>query len=116
MKSFVLGLRAPAFLSFLLVLPFIALEFAFNSAQREGASGGKYALDMTVLFGILWMLSLAFIAGLLPVVRSARSGAGVLAHPVGFVVRVAVLAALALVWVAIVADQMPAFLGMPNAD
>ena len=113
MKTFLLGLRTPALLGFLLVLPFMGMEFAFNSAH---ASAGKYALDMTVLFGMLWLLSLVFIAGLQPMVRDARSSAGVMAHPVGLLVRVAILSAVAFVWVAIVADQMPAFLGMPNAD
>ena len=113
MKTFLLGLRTPALLGFLLVLPFMVLEFSFNSAQ---ASAGKYALDMTVLFGMLWLLSLVFMAGLQPIVREARSGTGVLAHPVSLLVRVAILGAIALLWFAIVADQMPAFLGMPNAD
>ncbi|HZL99709.1 MAG TPA: hypothetical protein VFD43_05590, partial [Planctomycetota bacterium] len=54
------SLSAKALVSFLLVLPFMILELTFNTASRDGTPAGKYALDMTLLFGILWLLPLAF--------------------------------------------------------
>lgn len=108
-------LKVPALVSTLLVLPLLALELSFNQGGRA-SSPGKYALDMTLLFGLLWLLPVAFIAGLMPLVRGARAGAGVLQHPVRLLVHIGLLTLFAVVWTAILVDQLPCFLGVANAD
>ena len=69
-----------------------------------------------VLFAVMWLLAMAFVMILAPVVRSARAGGGVLANPTGLLVRTAFLIPIAAFWLALVVDQMPCFLGVPNCD
>jgi len=114
MKTLLSSLKLPALVSTLLVLPFLVLELTLNTANR--APPAKYALDMTVLFGILWLLPLAFMAGLLPIVRSVRAGQTVMQHPGRLLVCVGLLALVAFVWSAILVDQLPSFLGVANSD
>jgi hypothetical protein len=49
--------------------------------------------------------------GTTPIVRCLRAGEAMLAHPVALLLRVGLLAFLALGWVFLVRDQMPCFLG-----
>ena len=116
MKTFRSRLRLAALLSFLLVLPFMVLELTFNSAGRQAIPVAKYGLDMAVLFGVLWMLPLLFILGLMPIVQGVRSGASLTASSVRLAIRVACLALIAAAWAAILGDQLPRFLGVPNSD
>ena len=110
-------LRTPAIASTSIVAPFLVVELASNAASRSGsnASAAQYALDTTVLFGILWLLALAFVASVVPLVRRVRAG-GALEHPIGAIGLVFVVLLSAAAWGAIVLDQLPAILGMPNAD
>ncbi len=110
MKHITSSLRAPAIMSFLLVLPFMILEFMFNVATRINV------LDFTVLFGLLWLLPTAFLLILMPIVRNVRAGTNLMLHPVGLLLRVALLALIAWAWGALVIDQLPCFLGVPNCD
>lgn len=65
--------RLPAIISFLLVSPFMILEWV----NRENFSEGFPIL----LFGFLWLLSTAFIAILMPIVRNVWAGNKILANP-----------------------------------
>jgi hypothetical protein len=114
MKTLLSSLKLPALVSTLLVLPFLVLELSLSTDNRAPAA--KYALDMAVLFGVLWLLPLAFMAGLLPIVRGLRAGQAVMQHPGRLLVRVGLLALVACVWSAILVDQLPCFLGLPNSD
>jgi hypothetical protein len=49
-------------------------------------------------------------------VRGLRAGETILAHPIALLLRVAVLAFVAIGWANLVRDQMPCFLGVPNCD
>ena len=69
-----------------------------------------------VLFGILWLLPVAFFAVLLPIAQDARAGKGIFAKPVQLLLKVALLALTAIIWGSIVLDQLPCFLGVPNCD
>ena len=110
MKGLAINLRPAALISLLLVLPFAALEALNNTITRQSAPG------LVVLFGLLWLLPTAFILTLVPLVRTVRDGSDVRANPVGLLLRVAFLAALALVWGGILTDQMPCLVGVPNCD
>jgi hypothetical protein len=68
------------------------------------------------LFGAMWLLPVLFFILLMPLLRSARSGKGLMAKPVPFLFGVAFLALLAVLWTATVIDQMPCFLGVPLCD
>ncbi len=110
MKNIVTSLGLAALISFILVLPFAILESLFNSVNRQNAFG------LIVLFGLLWLLSMAFIVILAPIVRTLRAGNNIMAHPTNLLFRVAFLALIAIIWAGILIDQLPCFLGVPNCD
>jgi len=92
------------------VLPFAILESLFNTVNKQNALG------LIVLFGLLWLSSMAFIVILAPIVRTALSGNNIMASPINLLFRVALLAFIAMVWGGILIDQLPCFLGVPNCD
>jgi hypothetical protein len=110
MKNIFANLRLAAIISFILVLPFAILEFAFNTVNKQNA------LDFTVLFGLLWLLAMAFIVILLPVARNALAGNGIMTNPINLLLRFAFLAVIAIMWSGILIDQIPCFTGVPNCD
>lgn len=101
-------LKLPAIIGSILVLPFILLELI----NRQGF-GEDFPL---ALFGILWLLPVAFFLTLLPIVQGVRAGDNVTARPLGPLLSVTLLILVTLLWVAIIQDQMPCFLGVPNCD
>jgi len=109
MKDFLASLGLPAGVSLLLVLPFVILEFTFNTVSQQDAP------SLIVLFGLLWLLATAFIAILSPIVRSVRAGNRMKANPV-LLLRVVSLVLIAMMWGSILVDQFPCFLGVPNCD
>jgi ABC-type amino acid transport system permease subunit len=69
-----------------------------------------------VLFGLLWLLPVAFILILMPIVRNVRAGNRIMVNPISLLLRVAFLILIAWLWGGIILDQMPCFLGVPNCD
>ena len=108
MQNCLFNLRSPTILILMLVLPFMILEWV---NRREFHEGYPFAL-----FGILWLLSLIFIAGLVPLVKDIRSGASHLANPVMLLLRMGILTLGTILWVTIAIDQLPCFLGVPFCD
>ncbi|MBN1139696.1 MAG: GNAT family N-acetyltransferase [Anaerolineae bacterium] len=102
------NLGAPALIGLLLVLPFAALEWINRRPFNEGFP--------VMLFAILWLLAAIFILILAPLVRAVRAGKRIWADPIGLLLKVVCLVLIAWVWVAILVDQMPCFLGAPNCD
>jgi hypothetical protein len=97
-------IRVPAIIGFFFVLPFLILEFVTRSnLPRSNAS--------IVLFVFMWLLSTAFIAILMLIVRNVRAGNNIVANPVFLSVSVVFLVSIAWEWGALVIDQMPCFLG-----
>lgn len=110
MKSTITNLGSAAFISFILVLPFAILESLNQTITRQNAPG------LILLFGLLWLLPTAFIATLVPIVRTVRAGNGILASPMSLLFRLAFLALVATMWSGLLLDQLPCFLGVPNCD
>jgi len=102
---------AAAIISLVLVAPFAFLEIRNNTAARSSLFHFPFAL-----FGVLWLLPTAFILLVAPVVSRLRSGENILAHPVTLLLRITILAIVATMWVSLLKDQMPCFLGVPNCD
>jgi len=104
MKNILTNLISPAVISFLIVLPFMILEWATRSnLPRTNASG--------ILFVIMWLLPMLSIFTMMPIVRNVRVGNSIVANPINLVLRVVFSAWLVWMWVALVMDQMPCFLG-----
>jgi hypothetical protein len=110
MKSTMINLGSAALISFILVLPFAILESLNQTITRQNAPG------LILLFGLLWLLPMAFIVTLMPIVRTVRAGNGILASPMNLLFRVAFLALVATMWGGLLLDQLPCFLGVPNCD
>ena len=110
MKTIITDLRLAAIISFILVLPFAILEALNQTITRQNAPG------LSVLFGLLWLLPMAFIVILVPIVRSVRAGNSIMANPLNLLFRVTFLVLIAVMWGGILIDQMPCFIGVPNCD
>ncbi|HET8546528.1 MAG TPA: hypothetical protein VFL57_00915 [Bryobacteraceae bacterium] len=101
-------LTTAAVISSAMVAPFVFLEL------RYGAQ--NYSSFPYPLFGVLWLLPTAFVVTIAPVVRSVRTGDSVLSRPVTLVFRTGLLALIAVLWMGLIRDQLPCFLGVPNCD
>lgn len=110
MKGIIANLGSAALISCIFVLPFAVLESLFNSVTKQNAPG------LVVLFGLLWLLPMAFIVILTPIVRTVRAGNSIRVNPLQLLFRVAFLALIAMMWGGIIIDQLPCFLGIPNCD
>lgn len=106
MKTIISNTRLAPVISFIFcVLPFMVLEWATRSnAPRSDAS--------PMLWVVLWLLSTVFIAVLMLIMRNLRRvGNRILANPFSLALSVIFFAVFAWLWVALVIDQMPCFLG-----
>jgi len=115
-KTLALSLKVPVLVSSLLVLPLIALEIAFNQLPAWSTLSGERVLDFAVLFGALWLLPLGFTWLATPLVQDWRAGRPIGASPWRRLITVAALGLIAVIWAAILLDQFPCFLGIPNCD
>ena len=94
--------------SSVLVLPFMILELLNRRGFHDGFP--------IPLFGFLWLLSFSFIVVMMPILRSLLSGNRSIPNPPGVLARTGLLMLIAWLWVGLVVDQMPCFLGVPNCD
>jgi len=108
MKNIFTNLRSPAIIGFILVFPFMILELVNRRNFNE-------AFPIT-LFGFLWLLPILFIITIIPIVRNIGAGNSIIANPIILLLRVVFLALITWMWVSLVIDQMPCFLGVPNCD
>jgi hypothetical protein len=108
MKNIVTNLRSPAIISLLLVLPFMILEWVNRRNLHEGFP--------IALVGLMWLLPILFIISMMPILRNIRAGNNIIATPVILLLRVVFLPFIAWLWVSLLIDQMPCFLGVPNCD
>ena len=104
------NLKSAALISLILVVPFAILESLNQTLTTQNAPG------LILLFGVLWLLPTAFIIILVPIVRSVRAGNSLLAHPITFLFKVAILVFIAWFWGSLFIDQLPCFMGVPNCD
>lgn len=108
MKTTFTNLKIAAIIGFVLVLPFMILELA---NRRNSVDGFPVAL-----FVFMWLLAVAFIAILTPIIHSVRAGNSLMANPVNLLFSVVILAVVAMMWGYNLYDQLPCFLGVPNCD
>jgi hypothetical protein len=80
MKDIFTHLRLPAIISFLIILPFMLLEFVFVSVKNLSFDL-RDALDSVVVFGILWLGVVAILLIVMPIVRNIRAGNKTIANP-----------------------------------
>ena len=102
------NLKTPAIVSAVLVSPFMILEMV----NRRNLNAGF----PRVLFGLMWLLAMSFMIILMPLLRRLPGGSRNIPKPVSILPRVIPLILIAGMWLALVLDQMPCFLGVPNCD
>jgi hypothetical protein len=103
------SVRNAALVGLLVVVPFILLE-AINT------SGFSVVGIPLALFLLMWMFAAIFFLILMPLVRTIRAGNIALANPLWLALKVIFMALIVWLWVSLVIDQMPCFLGVPNCD
>ena len=96
------NLAVAAGLSLLFILPFAVLELRNRPFNQD------FPIP---LFVVLFLLPLTFFLLLISIARNASG-----ASRINVVLRVAAMAIIAFLWVGLVRDQMPCFLGVPNCD
>ena len=116
MENIITNLKSATLISFLLVLPFMILEFWFQIINKPTVIRLKNVTDFILLFGFLWLLPMAFIVILTPIARNARAGNSITANPINLLFRTVFLALIAIVWGSLMIDQLPCFIGVPNCD
>ncbi len=110
MKNVFTTLKSPAMISSMLVLPFLILELINRQSfrAREGFP--------IMLFALLWLLPVAGMLILEPIVRTVRAGNKSRMYPLRLLLSAGFLILIAWLWGAILLDQLPCFLGVPNCD
>jgi hypothetical protein len=111
MKHWLTPLGAAVLFGLLLIAPFALMEIWNTPRIRSG----EVPFPFVLFFG-LWLFPTIFFLTATPIVRGLRAGETILAHPIALLLRVAVLAFVAIGWANLVRDQMPCFLGVPNCD
>lgn len=112
MKNLITTVTAAVLFGVLLITPFAFMEYWNNPIIQSGESPFP-----VMLFIGLWLTPVMFFLGATPIVRSVWAGESVLAHPISLVLRVLFLAFVALLWLNLIRDQMPCFLGgVPGCD
>jgi hypothetical protein len=108
MKNMFTTFRSRAIISLLLVLPFIMLELVNRRSFHEGFP--------IALFAWLWLLPVIFMITLMPILRTIRAGNGIPAQPATLWIRALISVLIAGLWIGLLVDQWPCFLGVPNCD
>ena len=103
--------RWAAAISSFLVFPFMMLEFVNRGPFTELVQSFPIPL-----FATMWLLGFAFVSILSRMVRGEPTRLTFVPALAARLLGVIVLTFIAYAWVAIVADQMPCFLGVPNCD
>ena len=108
MTKIVPGIKWPAIISAIFVIPFMALEWINRRAFSEGFP--------FLVFGLLWLLAMLFVLILRPVLLARREGKAFLRNPAGLFLQMGSLLIIAWLWFSLLQDQLPCFLGVPNCD
>jgi hypothetical protein len=95
-------------LSSALVVPFVILELVNRRNYHEGFP--------VLVFLSLWLLPTAFTLILRPTATMLRNPDRRLPEQLGVFLGIGLMILITLLWVGVVADQMPCFMGVPNCD
>ena len=123
MKTILADPKLSAVSTILLALPFmclvmsgvLGLELSLGPLDlfltAEGSRLGSFIVLGTLILSLLGLaVSLAL------VVRGVRAGNGIMAYPVNLLAAVAILFCLLILFGAIIIDQYPCWIGVPNCD
>lgn len=103
-------LRRVAPIALIGLLPFVSSEIVNNAITRQSVPG------LIALFGFLWLLGMTGGVLIISLFRSVRIGKSLRRNPITFFSKLALLILVSVLWVGLVSDQLPCFLGIPNCD
>jgi cation transport ATPase len=95
-------------ISLVFVLPFMILEWINRRSFHEGFP--------VALFGLMWLLTFSFILISMPIIRNLRAGNRNATNLFSLLTKVVLLTLIAGIWIRLLIDQLPCFLGVPNCD
>jgi uncharacterized membrane protein YidH (DUF202 family) len=127
MKNSLTKPRSAAIISFVLCLPFaflftllmLNIEPNFGPLQpllNNADPDQPDVLGSLIALGTFLLVLAAFIINLIQIVRTMQAGGSITTHPVNLVLAVATLATIAVIIGAIIVDQYPCWIGVPNCD
>ena len=102
------NLRTAAIISSALVVPFTTLELVNRWRYHEGFP--------FPLFALMWLCPFLFIIVLGPMLRIVTAGVRDKSALLGLALKGALLCLTAWLWIGLVLDQVPCFLGVPLCD
>lgn len=112
MKDRFIFLGGAILFGLLLTAPFAFMEYWNNPRIQSG----EFQFPFLLFLGLLLLPTIFFLVAT-PIGRSVWAGESVLAHPISFVLRAMLLAFVAILWLNLIRDQMPCFLGgVPGCD
>ncbi len=108
MRKMLNNLGKPLLISIILVIPLLVLELLNRRSNAEEFP--------VALFTFLIVLPIAFILIMRPMVKVDNKEGKTFTNPVWLILRIFFLILIAILWIGVVADQMPCFMGIPNCD
>lgn len=127
MKNYLASPNSTATISVFLILPFVAL-FTLITLKVEPNFGPLQpllnnpnpdqpdVLGSLIALGSFLLVIAAFILNLRQLLQAARIGNSLLAQPANLILAVITLTAISFVIGAIIIDQYPCWIGVPNCD
>lgn len=127
MKNYLASPNSTATISVFLILPFVAL-FTLITLKVEPNFGPLQPLlnnpnpdqpdilGSLIALGSFLLVIAAFILNLRQLLQAARIGNSLLAQPANLILAVITLTAISFVIGAIIIDQYPCWIGVPNCD
>jgi hypothetical protein len=123
MKAIIANPKYAAIASFLLALPFITLflllmlgiEPNFGPLDPSFKSINGH-LGSFIVLGLLFLMLVGGLVSAIPVVQGIKTGNGITAFPLNLLLSIVIFLFIAAFIGAIIADQYPCWVGVPNCD
>jgi uncharacterized membrane protein YidH (DUF202 family) len=121
MKSILANPKSAAITSILLALPFVTIFLLLTLGiepplLNNPNPGQPDVLGSLIVLGTFLLLFAAIILVSVLIVRTMRAGASLFAHPINLILAGAILISILAVVGAIIVDQYPCWIGVPNCD
>jgi hypothetical protein len=123
MKAIIANPNYAAIVSFLLALPFMTLFLSFMLGLEPSLGPLDPAfksinghLGSFIVLGMFLLLLAGLALCVIPVVRSKKTGNGVIANPINLFLAIVIITFIVAFIGAIVVDQYPCWIGVPNCD
>ena len=123
MKAIIANPKYAAIASFLLALPFMTLflllmlgiEPNFGPLDPSFKSINGH-LGTFIVLGLLFFILVGGLVSAIPVVQGIKTGNGITAFPLNLLLSIVIFLFIAAFIGAIIADQYPCWIGVPNCD